>query len=166
MSQHHRQHASRRPSALLPLGPWLAWGWHGLFVKGHTSNQFMRFCLVGASGVLVNYLVMHGLYNGLDSPYGLSSVAAYLVASVNNFIWNKIFTFKDDVRGLWAVVRQYMRFLSVILLGMGINLGVLVLLVELADMDPVLANLVGVLFATVSNFLGNKIFAFKGRATS
>ncbi len=163
MNHLHAQKAAQRPATLLPLRPWLGWGWHGLFVKGHTSNQFVRFCLVGASGVLVNYLVMRGLYNGLRLPYGLCSVTAYLVASVNNFIWNKIFTFKDAARGFWPVVKQYLRFLSVILLGMAINLGALVLLVELVGLDPVPANLLGVLLATVSNFLGNKLFAFRHR---
>jgi putative flippase GtrA len=163
MNHLHLQKAGCKPGSLLPLAPWLGWGWHGLFVKGHVSNQFLRFCLVGASGVLVNYLVMRWLYNGLRLPYGLCSVTAYLVASVNNFIWNKIFTFRDEVRGLWPIVKQYLRFLSVILLGMAINLGALVALVELLGMDPVLGNLLGVLLATVSNFLGNKLFAFRRR---
>jgi putative flippase GtrA len=163
MNHLHRQKAAQKPATLRPIRPWLAWGWHGLFVKGHTSNQFLRFCLVGASGVVVNYLVMRGLYNGLRLPYGLCSVTAYLVASVNNFIFNKIFTFRDEVRGLWPIVKQYLRFLSVILLGMAINLGALVALVELMHMDPVPANLLGVLLATVSNFLGNKLFAFRQR---
>lgn len=156
----HAQKAAQKPAT---LWPWLDWGWYGLFVKSHTSNQFVRFCLVGASGVVVNYLVMRGLYQGLHLPYGLCSVSAYLVASVNNFIWNKIFTFKDTARDFWPIIQQYLRFLSVILLGMAINLGALVLMVELAHLDPVLANLLGVLLATVSNFLGNKLFAFRRR---
>jgi len=163
MNSLHVQKAGCKPATLLPLCPWLDWGWHGLFVKGHTSNQFLRFCLVGASGVLVNYLVMRGMYNGLRLPYALCSVTAYLVASLNNFAWNKIFTFRDQVRGLWPIIRQYLRFLSVILLGMAINLGALVALVELEGMDPVPANLLGVLLATLSNFLGNKLFAFRQR---
>ncbi len=55
------------------------------------------------------------------------------------------------------------RSLGVTLLGLGINLGVLVALVELTSLDPVLANLAGVLVATLSNFLGNKLYAFKSR---
>ena len=161
MNQRHRELAGRKPATLWPLGPWCIWGWHGLFVTGHTSNQFLRFCLVGASGVLVNSLVMWAAYNGLGIPYGLSSVIAYLVASMNNFTWNKIFTFHDHARGMWPVVQQYLRYVSVTLVGMGINLGVLVALVELTDMHPLPANLVGVLAATLANFLGNKFFAFR-----
>jgi putative flippase GtrA len=48
-------------------------------------------------------------------------------------------------------------------LGLGINLGVLVALVELAALHPVLANLVGIVAATVSNFAGNRLFTFRRR---
>jgi dolichol-phosphate mannosyltransferase len=161
MNHVHHEKAGLKPATLRPFGPWLDWGWHGLFVKGHTSNQFVRFCLVGASGVLVNYLVMRGLFDGLGLHYGPCTVTAYLVASVNNFIWNKLFTFRNEVRGLWPIVKQYLRFLSVILLGLAITLGAVIFLVEFMAMDPVLANLLGVLLATVSNFLGNKLFAFR-----
>lgn len=161
MVSDHHQKAAQRPDSLLPPGPWLSWAWHGLFVPGHTSYQFFRFCLVGLSGVLVNSLVMWGSYDGLGIPYLLSSVMAFLVATVNNFTLNKRFTFHDEVTGARAVLGQYFKFLGVTLLGLGINLAVLWGLVELYAWDPVWANLAGVLLATLSNFLGNKLYAFR-----
>ena len=157
----HHQKAGHKPDALFPLGPWLSWGWHGLFVKGHTANQFMRFCLVGASGVVVNTLVMWAAYHGLGLHEVLSSICAFLVATVNNFTWNKIFTFKNKVQGGRAVIKQYLRFLSVTLIGLAVNLGVLVALVNWFGLDAVLANLAGVLVSTLSNFIGNKLYAFR-----
>jgi dolichol-phosphate mannosyltransferase len=121
----------------------------------------MRFCLVGASGVVVNYLTMWAAYDGLGLAYVLASIVAYILASANNFAWNKLFTFKDKVTGLGPVFVQYLKFISVTLPGLAINEGVLVALVELTGMDPVWANLAGVLLATVSNFIGNKYFAFR-----
>ena len=153
--------AGQKPDSLLPLVNWFSWGWHGLFIKGHTANQFMRFCLVGAGGVVVNTLVMWAAYDGLGLHEVISSILAFLVASVNNFAWNKIFTFKNQARGLKAVIGQYLRFLSVTLLGLAINLGVLVALVNWFGIDAVLANLAGVLLATFSNFIGNKLYAFR-----
>ena len=150
-----------RPHSLFPLGPWLKWGFWGLFQSGHVSNQFMRFCLVGASGVGVNYLVMRAGYEVLALPYVLSSIAAFLAATVSNFTLNKIFTFRDPQKGLAFVCKQFGRYLSVTLIGLAINLGVLVALVEGMRLNPVAANLAGVLVATVSNFLGNKLYAFR-----
>ncbi len=139
----------------------MRWAWQGLFIAGHPSYQFFFFCLAGLSGVVVNYLVMWGLYQGLGLYYILSSVGAHLVASLNNYTWNKLVTFRDSRRGWGPVLRQYLTFLSVTLVGLGINQAFLVGLVELAGMDPVPANLVGVLVATVSNFLGAKFITFR-----
>jgi len=141
----------------------IRWAWRGLFLPGHPSYQFFFFCLAGLSGVVVNYLVMWGLYQGLGLFYILSSVGAHLVASVNNYTWNKLITFRDTRRGLGAVMRQYLTFLSVTLVGLAINQAILVGLVELAEVDPVPANLAGVLAATVSNFLGAKFITFRNK---
>jgi putative flippase GtrA len=150
-----------RPTTLTPLGPWLRWGWQGLFIPGHSANQFLRFCLVGASGVGVNALIMWLLYTGLGLHYLLSSIGAFTVASINNFLLNKSLTFADKGWALSRLISQYARFLAVSLLGLGINLAVLAALVEIFKLNAVLANLVGVLAATVSNFLGSKFVAFR-----
>lgn len=150
-----------RPASLWPPGPWLTWGWRGVWVRGHTANQFLIFCLVGGSGVAVNTAVMWALYNLSGMPYVLASIGAFFAASINNFTWNKIFTFRDKQRGAAAVARQYLKFLSVTLLGLGVNLAVLVGLVELFAMHPLPANLAGIAVATFVNFLGNKLFAFR-----
>ena len=155
------KYAAQKPESLLPPGPWLRWGFYGLFVPGHTSNQFFRFCLVGTSGVLVNMVVMWAAYEMLGLHYVISSVLAFFISTINNFTLNKFFTFHDTQRGWAAVLKQYLKFVSVTLIGLGINLGLLVLLVETTGMDPVWANLLGVLAATVSNFVGNKLYAFR-----
>lgn len=165
MNQAHTPHphepAFHRPDQLWPPGPWLSWGWHGLFIPGHSAYQFLRFCVIGSVGVVVNSVIMYLSYDLMGLHYVLASVMAFFVASLNNFLLNKKFTFQDKDYGLRALAKQYAKFLSVTLIGLGINLGVLMALVEFFGLYPVISNLVGVLFATVSNFLGNKFFAFK-----
>lgn len=155
------QQTQPRPATLIPLGPWLRWGWQGLFVAGHSANQFMRFCLVGASGVGVNALVMLALFEGLGLHYILASICAFLVANFTNFLLNKIFTFANQDWSAACLGSQYFRFLGVSLVGLVINLAVLVALVELLGLWEVWANLAGVMVATVSNFLGSKFLAFR-----
>ncbi len=157
------QPSLERPRRLWPLAPWWRWAWQGLWLPGHSVNQFLRFALVGASGVLVNYLVMWACFKGLGMHYVAASVAAFLVANVNNFVWNKLFTFRDAVRGFWPVLKQQLHFLWVCSLGLLINEAVLVALVTLAGMNPLWANLLGVLVATLGNFLGSRYIAFRPR---
>ena len=164
-NSHPHEPAFHRPQNLWPLRPWIKWGYHGFFIPGHTSYQFFRFCIIGSIGVVVNTAVMY-LTNELYAvQYILASVMAFLVASVNNFLLNKFFTFHDKDWVVSAVCKQYLKFVSVALISLGITIGVLAVLVELVGLHPVASNLIGVLAATVSNFLGNKFFAFKSRAS-
>lgn len=153
--------AFNRPRKLWPLKPWISWGYHGFFIPGHTAYQFFRFCIIGGIGVLVNLVVYYLCNNTFGMHYVAASVLAFLVASLNNFTLNKIFTFHDKKYSIGSVFWQYFKFLSVALIGLGINLGVLTALVELAGLSELVGQLIGVLTATVSNFLGNKFFAFK-----
>ncbi len=155
-----RHQSQPRPATLLPLGPWFRWGWQGLFIIGHPANQFMRFCLVGSSGVLVNALVMWALFEGLGQHYILASIGAFLVANLTNFLLNKVFTFASQDWSGSRLASQYLGFLAVSLVGLIINLAVLVALVKLFGIWEVWANLAGVIVATVSNFLGSKFLAF------
>ena len=160
-SPHPHEPAFHRPGRLWPLWPWLRWGWHGLFIPGHSAYQFFRFCLIGSLGVGVNVAVYYAAFHHMDFNYVWASALAFLVASVNNFSLNKYFTFHDKNYQIGSVLWQYAKFLSFALIGWGINVGILVALVELFDMYPLLANVIGVLVATVTNFLGNKFIAFK-----
>ena len=155
-----RHQSEPRPATLIPFKPWLRWGWHGLFITGHPANQFMRFCLVGASGVGINTLVMWVLFAGLDLNEIFASVCAFLVANSTNFLLNKIFTFASQDWSGARLASQYFRFLGVSLVGLVINLIVLLALTRLMGLWPVWANLAGVVVATVSNFLGSKFLAF------
>ena len=88
---------------------------------GATLKQFIRFGIVGGSGVLVNLLVTYvmtqlngGVSNDnevvleLPGPYALRYtivvwVVAFMIANLWNFQLNRRWTFKrDQMRGWWA----------------------------------------------------------------
>ena len=56
-------------------------------------EQLVRFCLVGASGYLVDLAVFSVLVHVADTHYAVAAVAAFCVAWTNNFLWNKYWTF-------------------------------------------------------------------------
>jgi dolichol-phosphate mannosyltransferase len=131
---------------------------HGLR-RPHNWLQLLRFGVVGASGYVVNLGVYALLVRGLEVEYHLAAVAAFAVALANNFVWNRRWTF--DAR---AGARRFQapRFLVVSLLAFGASLGVLDALVELAGASKLLAQAVAILAATPLNFLGNKLWSFRG----
>ena len=77
--------------------------------RRHNWLQLAKFCAVGASGYLVNLAVFAILVDsGLH--YLLAATGSFLVAVTNNYIWNRLWTFRGQ-RG--HVAYQGLRFLVV-----------------------------------------------------
>jgi dolichol-phosphate mannosyltransferase len=128
---------------------------------GRRANweQLAKFCVVGASGYLVNLAVYTLLLRGLGVHYIPAAILSFLVAVTNNYTWNRAWTFRRQ-RG--PVVLQGMRFLVVSALALGANLLVLFVLVE-AGLGKIVAQAVAIVLVTPVNFVGNKLWSFRRR---
>ncbi len=122
-------------------------------------EELVKFCLVGASGYVVNLVVYTLLLRGLDLHYVLAAIGSFVVAVTNNYTWNRLWTFRHH-RG--PVVMQGVRFLVVSALALGANLLVLHLLVE-AGLGEVVAQAIAIAVVTPVNFVGNKLWSFRPR---
>ena len=126
----------------------------------HPANwfQLVRFSLVGASGYAVNLAVFAGCVHGLGIGYALSAGVAFLVAVVNNFWWNRHWTF---AAGHGPAAFQAMRFFAVSVVAFLLGLLLLVALVDGLGLAKVPAQAIAVLCATPVSFLGNKLWTFR-----
>jgi putative flippase GtrA len=120
-------------------------------------EQLVKFCVVGASGYVVNLAVYTVLLRGADLHYVAAAIGSFLVAVTNNYVWNRVWTFRHQ-RG--HVVHQGLRFLLVSALALGANLVVLHLLVS-AGMGEVSAQAIAIVLVTPVNFIGNKLWSFR-----
>jgi dolichol-phosphate mannosyltransferase len=120
--------------------------------------QLLRFATVGASGYVVNLLVFTVAVHGAGFGYALAATLAFVVALANNFVWNRVWTFKagDGHAGFQAA-----RFIVVSLCAFAFNLAVLFALVEFAHVAEVPAQAIAIAAATPLNFIGNKLWSFK-----
>jgi putative flippase GtrA len=120
--------------------------------------QLVRFGLVGGLGFIVNLAVYTLFVHGLAVDYRAASVAAWIVAVANNFVWNRHWTF-DAREGI--AHHQAMRFLLVSLVTEAISLLLLTVLVESGGLSKVPAQAIAVAAATPLSFLGNKLWSFR-----
>ncbi|MEA2223967.1 MAG: hypothetical protein QOH83_2343 [Solirubrobacteraceae bacterium] len=120
--------------------------------------QLVRFGVVGASGYAVNLAVFALLVHAASVDYKLAAVAAFVIALSNNFVWNRLWTFRasDGHAGF-----QAMRFCVVSLVAFGFNLVVLYMLVEGLGVSAVPAQAFAIAAATPLNFVGNKLWSFR-----
>ena len=122
-------------------------------------EQLVKFCLVGATGYVVNLAVYTVLLEVAGFHYLPAAIGSFLVAVTNNYLWNRAWTFRHQ-RG--HVVLQGARFLLVSTLALGANLLVLHLLVR-AGLGEVVAQAIAIVLVTPVNFVGNKLWSFRLR---
>jgi putative flippase GtrA len=130
---------------------------HGLR-KPANWLQLVRFGLVGGVGFVVNVAVYTLFVHAAGFDYRFASVAAWLVAVINNFVLNRHWTF--DARDGQARF-QALRFLAVSLVAEAFSLLLLTALVEGAGLAKVPAQALAVAASMPLNFLGNKLWSFR-----
>ena len=119
-------------------------------------EQLFKFCVVGATGYLVNLAVYALLVKAAGVHYIPAAICSFLVAVTNNYTWNRHWTFREE-RGHYAY--QGMRFFVVSTLALVANLAVLQILVD-AGVDKVAAQAIAIVLVTPVNFVGNKLWSF------
>lgn len=120
-------------------------------------HQLIRFCVVGASGYLVNLAVFSALVYGAGAHHAPAAVGAFCVAWTSNFVFNKFWTFRRH--GLSAL-QQGTRYLTVSLVALGLNLILLEALVR-SGTPEVLAQAIAIAAVMPVNFLLNRRWSFR-----
>lgn len=115
------------------------------------SERFVKFALVGVSGVAINTIVLFLLHGPGGLPLPVASVVSIEAAIVNNFLWNDRWTFHRRRPS----ITRFVRFNAVAVGGLGVNLAVLTLGVEMAGIHYLIANLAGILAGLAWNFAVN-----------
>lgn len=141
--------------------------------------RYIKFGMVGASGTVVNIVVLYlgheYLFQSLEGPQGkpyASLALAIAVATVNNFTWNRLWTWADRVTeapleaGLEtpppsSLAAQLAKYTLASLFGSGLQYVLTLWLTH--SMHYMLANLIAIIIASLSNFLANDRWTFRKR---
>jgi dolichol-phosphate mannosyltransferase len=120
-------------------------------------NRFLRFAIVGLSGVLIDMGLLFLLSDPSTLGWGLtrSKLIAAETAIVNNFVWNDAWTFGDASarqRGLKPRLRRFAKFQLICLAGVALNTVLLNLQFNLLHMNRYLANAIAIAAVTGWNF--------------
>jgi putative flippase GtrA len=121
--------------------------------------ELARFAVVGASGYAINLAVFAAAI-AAHVDYRVAAAAAFGVALLNNFAWNRLWTFRD-ARG--SARAQAARFVVVSVAAFLLSLAVLDSLVRLGAPE-LPAQAAAVLAVTPVSFLANKLWSFRPRA--
>jgi len=130
-----------------------------LFSDKKDLSTFIKFCIVGGLGTITNLVIFYFLADLLNLQALVASTICFLVAASQNYFLNGIFSFKEKFSGY--SFKQYFKFILVSLLGLVINLLTLSLLLKFYNFKyKIFPQAIGILFGTIINFIGSKIFVF------
>jgi dolichol-phosphate mannosyltransferase len=121
--------------------------------------------------MLVLYLLQEWLLRGIEPPQQrlyLSLAGAIALATVNNFCWNSGWTWSDRLAADQPVLAldaatagRFVTYALASWLGIGIQYGLTLWLS--AHMFYLLANLIAIVVASISNFVANDRWTFRRR---
>lgn len=123
-----------------------------------------RFYTVGASGLLINYIISVLLFNSSIASLGYlqATIGGIIVSNISNFLLNKAWTFEDRDFAPRKTLKQYGLFAAITSGGAGIQLAVLHVLLQYGFSYEI-SLLMAVGIASISNFLLNKKLTFGER---
>jgi len=124
-------------------------------------ERFLKFNGVGAIGFVLQLGVLAVLVR-LGVHYLAATALAVELAVLHNFAWHERWTWRDRVTGAGGTAGRLWRFHAANgLISLAGNLLLMRLLVGLAGMPPIPANLLAVLLCAVVNFSATDRFVFR-----
>jgi dolichol-phosphate mannosyltransferase len=124
------------------------------------DSRFVKFCVVGLSGVVVDMAVLFLLSDPRTLHFGLtrSKLVGAEVAILNNFLWNDAWTFASLVPRAPSLRKKFHRFLKFnAICSFGMILGIVLLNIQFnwLGMNRYVANGISILIVTAWNYLVN-----------
>nr|WP_308254193.1 glycosyltransferase [Geminocystis sp. GBBB08] len=120
-------------------------------------SRFLRFAIVGFSGVFIDMIFLFLLSDPstLALPLTRSKIIASELAIINNFLWNDAWTFRDISKkqpSKRQKIKRFIKFNIVCLAGLIINVLLLNFFFNMLSLNRYLANFIAIAFVTLWNF--------------
>lgn len=120
-------------------------------------SKFIKFGVVGFSGMLIDFGTTYLCKEKLRLNKYLSNCVGFILAATSNYFLNRIWTFESHKE---EIAVQYLQFMVVSTVGLGINSLVLYLLTDKMKWNFYFSKLIAIGITTVWNFFANMAFTF------
>lgn len=130
------------------------------WIRLQSSRTFIKFAIVGTSGVLVN-LGLFTLFLMLEMNKYIASPIAIELSIIWNFLLNNYWTFRWRKTSSRTRIRG-LKFNLVSILALGLSYGTFVILsIAFPDIMPQIHQLIGIVPATLVNYFLNTYWTFR-----
>lgn len=123
---------------------------------GVYHRQFGRFCLVGAAGTMLHYCLLFGIVRVGGNPL-IASIVGFVLGAILNHWLNYYYTFCSNQSYAGTLIK----FLAIACVGLMINTTAMMLLIGLAHIHYIAAQLAATGGVVVWNFSANVFWTFR-----
>ncbi|RLD50275.1 MAG: GtrA family protein [Bacteroidetes bacterium] len=120
--------------------------------------KFLKFGIVGFSGLFVDFGITYITKEWLKVPKYLANAIGFSVAASTNYILNRIWTFQSHDP---EIALEFSLFFGISLIGLAINTLILWTLVSKFKFNFYLSKLFAIGVVTIWNFLANYFITFQ-----
>ena len=121
-------------------------------------SKLLKFGIVGCSGMIIDFGATYLCKEILKINKFLSNGIGFILAATSNYFINRIWTFNSQTEDIGI---QYAQFMTVSVIGLGINSLILYLLNEKLKWNFYFSKLIAIAITTIWNFFANLLFTFK-----
>ena len=122
---------------------------------------FLKFTMVGVSGAAVDLGILSVLFTRLNVALNLAVAIAFIVAVINNYTWNIVWTYNHQDHSAQHHV-TLSKFALVSVVGLGINEAIVGLLTGAFGLAVWLgAKLIAMGIVMFWNFAANRLWTFR-----
>ena len=119
-------------------------------------EKFIKFAIVGFGNLFIS-LITYYILVFFSINYQIANVGGFITGSLNGYIWNRIWVFKNSKKNLSSIVKFYLSYLSTWLL----SAILLYIWIEVFNISDKIAPIINVVITTPINYLLNKYWVFK-----
>ena len=120
--------------------------------------KFLKFCIVGFSGMIVDFGTTWLLKEKVKVNKYIANSTGFILAASSNYLFNRFWTFHSVNP---RIVYEYGSFILISIVGLAINNLIIFLLNEKMKLNFYLSKLFAIGVVTIWNFFMNYVITFR-----
>lgn len=126
--------------------------------------EILSYIFFGGATTVVNIAVFSLVHYLFGINYVLANGVAWFVSVVFAFVTNKIWVFQSKSENLQHLLWEFVKFMFYRILSLGIDMGALVLVVDIFHWPVFIGKLISQVLVVVVNYIFSKLFIFKKKS--
>ncbi len=124
-------------------------------------REMIMYIIMGVFTTIVNIASFYILVEIMNVDYKAATVAAWILSVLFAYITNKVYVFQQKTDDLQSLLKELTAFFSVRVLSLGIDLGMMIILVGQFHTNETLAKILDNAVIVVVNYVASKWLVFK-----